>query len=174
MNIRIAQAGDESSIAQVIVQTWKAAYRGIVSDSFLDTMTTEKHEVLFRDHISQQSETILVLENEVGKIVGMVSGGRDRSGSCDCELVAIYILPGYQKKGYGSGLFRGLVEKHKKNQYRSMLIWTFQDNRDRGFYETLGGVVREEKTISFDGPDIPIVCYMWQDITALPGKSERG
>lgn len=167
MQIRTARVGDEKSIADVIVNTWKDAYRDIVPDSFINSLTTEKHEKLFRENIKNGTETILVLVNPKNQIIGVVCGGQDRSGIYDCELVAIYILPDYQKRGYGKWLFRELIEEHKKNQYRSMIIWTFRDNKDRQFYEILGGLVREEKNISFDGIEIAIVGYTWKDINEI-------
>lgn len=106
MRIRMAQPGDEQSIASVIIATWKVCYRGIVPNSFLDSLTTEKHEELFRNNIANKTETILVLENDKNQIVGMISGGQDRSKLYDCELVAIYILPDYQKKAMAKGCFK--------------------------------------------------------------------
>jgi len=167
MNIRTAQVGDEQSIAGVIIDTWKVAYRGIVPDSFLDSLTTEKHEELFRKNIPDKTETILVVENREKQVVGMVSGGADRLKIYDCELYAIYILPEYQKMGYGKWLFQQLIEEHKKNECKSMIIWTFRDNRDREFYEILGGLAREEKRRSFDGNEITLVGYTWQDINDI-------
>lgn len=167
MEIRNAKTGDERPIAEVIIHTWKESYRGIVPENFLSTLTAEKHVELFRNHILNQTETILVLENSQKEIVGMASGGQDRSGQYDCELVAIYILPEYQKKGFGRLLFKTLIEAHKENRYNSMIIWTFKDNRDRMFYENLGGIVCEEKTHAFDGKEIPIAGYVWKNINDI-------
>lgn len=167
MKIRIAKTGDERSIAAVIIDTWKVAYRRILPDDFLDSLTTEKHEELFRKNIAERQETIFVLENEKNDIVGVISGGKDRAGICDCELVAIYILPAYQKLGYGKQLFKALIDDYKQKQYQSMIIWAFKDNRDREFYSKLGGIVHEERSISFAGTDYAIVGYIWQDIHTI-------
>lgn len=167
MKIRIAQPGDELSIANVIIATWKACYRGIVPDNFLDSLTTEKHEELFRNNIASKTETILVLENDRNQIVGMVSGGQDRSKQYDCELVAIYILPEYQKKGHGKRLFQQLIQAHKQNQFKSMIVWTFRDNRDKEFYEKLGGRVSEETIYSFADKEVALVGYTWQGINKI-------
>lgn len=167
MKIRNAQPGDEQSIASVIITTWKACYRGIVPNSFLDSLTTEKHEELFRNNIANKSETILVLENDKNQIVGMVSGGQDRSKLYDCELVAIYILPDYQKKGHGKWLFQELIQAHRQHRFESMLVWTFRDNRDREFYEKMGGLVSEEKSYSFAGKELALVGYTWSNINKI-------
>ena len=167
MKIRNAQLGDEQSIAGVVVDTWKTAYRGILPDSYLESLTTEKHEEVFRKNIISKTETVLVLENQEKQIVGAVYGGQSRLGAYDCEMIALYILSNYQKKGYGKWLFQELVKEHKKNQYKSMLLWTFKENRDRKFYEKLGGLVREERPYSIDGNEIDIVGYTWQDINEI-------
>ncbi|MBP2657026.1 MAG: GCN5-related N-acetyltransferase [Firmicutes bacterium] len=167
MHIRTAQAGDEQHIADVIINTWKIAYRGIVPDCFLDSLTTEKHKKLFRENIANKAETIFVLENNNKQIVGVVSGGADRLGIYDCELVAIYVLPDYQKKGYGKLLFKKLIEEYKRNSFKSMIIWTFKDNKDRKFYEILGGTISEDESYSLGGSDVAIVAYTWQDINKI-------
>lgn len=167
MRIRKAKAGDEKGIAQVINLTWKDAYRGIVPAEFLNTMTTERHEEMFRENIRTNSEAIFVLEDGEREIVGMASGAQDRSRQYDCELVAIYILPAYQKKGLGKELFKEIIAEHRKNKYRSMIIWTLEQNKDRAFYEKLGGQVKARKTIVLDGQEMPLAGYVWEDISQI-------
>lgn len=167
MIIRNARTGEEQSIANVIINTWRAAYRGIIPDRFLDALTTGKHEALFKENIKSAPENIFVLENHEQQIVGMVFGGSDRSGAFDCELVAIYILPDYQKRGYGKKLFKALIERYKKQTYKSMLIWTFKDNKDQEFYKKLGGVVSKEMSYTFGEKNVPLVGYTWDNINDI-------
>ncbi|AEG61500.1 GNAT family N-acetyltransferase [Desulforamulus ruminis] len=163
MKIRYATVGDEKYIADVIINTWKVAYRGIVSDDFLLSLTPEKHEKLFKESLSKKIGTTLVLEDREGKIVGMASGGAERSGEFDCEIVALYILPGYQKKGYGKQLFKKLVQEFKANDFTSMIIWTFKANKDLQFYKRLGGVIKKETTHLIGEKEIPIVGFFWHN-----------
>lgn len=167
MLIRRAKTGDEKNIAGVIVNTWKYAYIGIVPDDFLMSLTTDKHEQLLKEHIKEQKETIILLENDDGKIIGMVSGGKDRSGAFDCEIVAIYILPEYQKKGYGKQLFKYIIEDHKNNNCRSMIVWTFKENKDQKFYEKLGGTIQKTSIHVIGDKEIPLVGYVWEDINRI-------
>jgi hypothetical protein len=64
-------------------------------------------------------------------------------------------------------VFKNLVEEHKRNGFKSMIIWTFRDNKDRNFYEILGGIISEEKSYNFGGSDIPIIAYTWKDISEI-------
>ena len=113
------------------------------------------------------TEIIEVLENDRGEIVGMASGAKDRSGKYDCELVAIYIRSEYRKLGYGKALVKKITEEHKKKGRRSMIIWTFEKNRDRRFYDGLGGKAVEKKYLTIGGKQIPAVGYVWPDIAEI-------
>lgn len=174
MKIRAAKPGDEKSIAQVIIDTWKDAYHGIVSQHFLDSLTTEKHEALLAQQIAQSTQIIYVMESEDDQILGMISGGADRSEKYDCEIVAIYIGRDYQKSGIGKRLFSECVNAFKTQGYKSMVIWTFENNNDRGFYDKMGGIVAEHKTYPIGNEDLPLVGYVWKDIDKIIPAKDLG
>ncbi len=165
MIIRRARIGDEQNIAKVIIYTWKDAYKSIVPDDFLADLTIDKHEQLFKEQIKE--ETFFVLENDDGNIIGMVSGGKDRSNAFDCEIVAIYILPEYQKMGYGRQLFKNIIKDHRANNHHSMIIWTFKENKDQKFYEKLGGSIQKTGMHLIGDKEIPIIGYVWDDINKI-------
>ena len=167
MRIRAGKVGDEKAIAQVIISTWKDSYKGIVSQSFLDSLTTEKHEVLFAQQLAQGTQIIHVLETDENIIVGMISGGVDSSGKYDCEIVAIYIENEYQKCGFGKRLFFENIKQYKDRGYKTMIIWTFEKNRDREFYERMGGKAIENQTCKVGNEDLPLVGFVWKDINKM-------
>ncbi len=167
MKIRAAKPGDENAVAQIIIDTWKDAYKGIVSQCFLDSLTTEKHEALLAQQIAQSTQIIYVLESEQNTIQGMISGGVDRSEKYDCEIVAIYIGRDYQKFGFGKRLFSACVNVFRAQGYKTMVIWTFASNKDRAFYDKMGGVVAEHKTYPIGNEDLPLVGYVWDDIEEI-------
>lgn len=162
MNIRAAKPGDEKSIAQVIIDTWKDAYQGIVSQDFLDSLTTEKHEALLTQQIAENTQIIYVMESEDDQILGMISGGVDRSEKYDCEIVAIYIGRDHQKCGIGKRLFSECVNAFRTRGYKTMIVWTFEDNKDRGFYDKMGGVVGEHTQHLIGDEELPLVGYVWK------------
>lgn len=167
MKIRTGKAGDEKSIAQVIINTWKDSYKGIISQSFLDSLTTEKHEALFEQQLTQNTHIIHVLETEGNRIVGMISGGRDTSGKYDCEIVAIYIENEYQKCGFGRRLFLENIRQYKHQGYKTMIIWTFETNKDRQFYERMGGIATENQTYNIGDEELLLVGFVWEDINKI-------
>lgn len=167
MNIRFGNKGDVKSIAQVIINTWKNSYKGIVSQSFLDSLTTEKHEALFEHQLTKNTHIIHVLETEKNRIVGMISGGVDPTGKYDCEIVAIYIENEYQRCGFGKHLFLENIKQYKKLGYKTMIVWTFENNKDRKFYEKMGGISTEKKSHIVGNEELPLVGFVWKDINVI-------
>ncbi len=51
MELRLATAADAPTIARVHLDSWRATYRGIVSDSFLQTRTYEQTEDRWREFL---------------------------------------------------------------------------------------------------------------------------
>ena len=48
-----------------------------------------------------------------------------------------------------------------------MILWAFEANAARGFYEVLGGAFVKADTIEIGGEELPVVSYGWRDLTAL-------
>ena len=167
MKIRKANLGDEIGIANVIVTTWKDAYKNIVSDEYLKNLSTDKYISIFKKNIAEKNETIFVLVDESGNIVGFSSGKKTDYPNFDCELVGIYIIPKYQKQGYGKSLFRSIVDNHLLNGYKRMVIWTFDRNKDKAFYTRLGGNPTEKKVLRIGDSDIPTIGFTWEDISRI-------
>jgi len=167
MIIREARAGDEKGMAAAVTAVWKEAYRGIVPDNFLNRMKPDRHEMIFWERIKDGKEFIAVLEDEAGEIAGMASGAKERYGRYDCELIAIYILPEYGRHGFGRQLFHTVTAHLAAQGFRSMIIWTFEKNRDRCFYDGLGGTPSETDSLLIAGKRIPTVGYVWKDVSMI-------
>ena len=105
MLIRRATLEDAAGIARVRVDTWRTAYRGIVPDEFLDTMSYEGNESRWAERlrdVDNQVHTFVAID-ESGQVVGFISGGpnRDNDPIYKGELHAIYILPSHHGRGIG-------------------------------------------------------------------------
>lgn len=170
--IRRATIQDAAGIAIVHIDTWRTAYRGIVSDKKLEKLSYERCEKHWRETIAdaQRDDCIFVAESD-GKIVGFSRGFAERSGKneYDAEIGAIYILSKYQRKGIGKKLIDAAARCLKNLGYRSVLIWVLKENHaSRAFYEALGGEMVLEKELAFDdGKTYDVVGYRWETIDEL-------
>ncbi|GAC1347915.1 MAG: GNAT family N-acetyltransferase [Ktedonobacteraceae bacterium] len=177
MLIRRATPEAAAGIARVRVDTWRAAYRGIVPDEFLDNMSYAGNESRWAERLSDVDNQVytFVAIDESGQIFGFVSGGpnRDNDPVYKSELYAIYILPSHHGLGIGRRLTVALVEKLLETGFDSMLLWVFTDNLARRFYEALGGQLIKSSQFELNGTNIDEVAYGWLDIRTLLKEQKR-
>ncbi len=104
---RKAKPEDDLEIAEISVQSWKFAYKGIMPDETLKSLDSQKRARERRDFLKENSlSTYICLES--GKPVGFVDFEICRDKDCDKnvgEIWAIYISPEYIGKRIGKELF---------------------------------------------------------------------
>ncbi|MCY0863742.1 MAG: GNAT family N-acetyltransferase [Sulfobacillus sp.] len=167
VHIRAATPDDYAGIAKVHVDSWRATYRGIIPDSFLDQLTYEGSESRWRQSATSLPPhyAMFVAETQppTNEIVGFANGGHVRASDAEFqgELYAIYLLPSYQRQGIGQQLFYQIVQHLTEHGYPSLLIWVLKDNPARFFYERLGGTVIREATINIGGQPLTELGYSW-------------
>ena len=165
MLIRKAELEDVKGIAKVHVDSWRTTYKGIVPDSFLENLSYEQREKVWKSGI--EANQVYIAEDEKGQIVGFASGGKERTGKYEAyigELYAIYLLEGQQGKGLGQKLFQLVVADLEEKQLHSMLIWALAENPACRFYEKLGGKKIDTAEIELDGNKLSEVAYGWDEL----------
>ena len=165
MLIREAKVEDAKGIAKVHVDSWRTTYKGIVPDSFLESLSYERREQIWTRGIEENK--VYIAEDKHGQIVGFASGGKERTGKYEAyigELYAIYLLEGQQGKGLGQKLFQSVVEDLKEKKLNSMLIWALAENPACRFYEKLGGKKIDTAKIEIDGKKLDEFAYGWIEL----------
>src|SRR5580698_9968194 len=101
MNIRQVVAADARGVATVHVRSWQSAYRGIVADAYLDSLSIDGRESVWRESIRRGTPEIWVAEID-SRVVGWTAFGpsRDQDARPETgELEAIYLLPSHWATG---------------------------------------------------------------------------
>ncbi|KAB2914614.1 MAG: GNAT family N-acetyltransferase [Dechloromonas sp.] len=140
--IRFATPADATRIAEVHVFTWRTAYRGILSDSFLESLSVEQRARGWKHGIEADPRLVLVAERD-SQIIGWISvgAGRDDDSKTEGEVYAIYVHPANWSHGIGRKLMeRGEDELWGRGVSR-IVLWVLEANRQaRQFYEALNYV----------------------------------
>ena len=155
--IRSAMPSERLSIGRVYSETWKAAYRGIVPDSFLDSLTEES----CAPHVIPE-KGLLICERS-GEIIGVVSFGpaRHTQNSKAGEVYSLYVFCQYWRAGAGRELFEAARRMLRTEGYDSLHIWTLTENRRaRQFYERMGMTGYAARTICIGGHDLSETGYI--------------
>jgi ribosomal protein S18 acetylase RimI-like enzyme len=142
LNIRRAQANDAPLLAQVHVDAWQVAYRGVVPDSFLERFTYQRREAAFRQALADNlEETYLVEEDDHALAILTIGACRDDDLDVTAtgEIWGIYITPAYWRKGIGTQLVQEAERMFQARSYREVVLWVLEDNTEaRRFYEAMG------------------------------------
>lgn len=143
MRVRSAKPADAAAIAAIEVLTWRQAYRGIVVDEFLETLTIEsQHERWMRRLAAPEGSWVVVAQDESGGISGYLAlarPGRDEDASTSAEVAALYVHPAHWREGIGGRLLRVALAELGRGDWQAVTVWVFEANaRALAFYESFG------------------------------------
>jgi ribosomal protein S18 acetylase RimI-like enzyme len=140
MIVRPAGPEDALGIATIHVEAWRAAYRGIVPDEYLRTLSIEQRHARWRQ-ILEAGESVLVAEDG-DKAVGWISAARSRdvdAPQSTGEIWAVYVDPGHWGKGIGRALCAAAEEELRRQGFTEVTLWVLKDNeRAQRFYVSTG------------------------------------
>jgi GNAT superfamily N-acetyltransferase len=146
ISIRAATTADARAIAEINVAGWRAAYRGLMPEEFLDSLSVEHRERAWRARLESAMDgrdAAWVAERDGGPIGYLVSGPpRDEdAGPGAAEIYAVYVRPDMWRSGAGRRLMETASAEWWRRGATSLLLWVLEGNgRARSFYEALGWV----------------------------------
>jgi GNAT superfamily N-acetyltransferase len=145
LHLRRALADDAPQLAQIHVDSWQAAYRGVVPDAFRQNFSYQRREAAFRQALESNAAETYLAREENGQPVGILTLGACRDPDLDVEakqtgeLWGIYLLPTHWRRGIGRKLVGWVESTLISRGYRDAVLWVLEDNQDaRRFYKAMG------------------------------------
>lgn len=186
MQLRRAQPNDALAVARVHVRSWQRAYRGLLPDSYLDSLDVEARAARydFSNPDPRQAQTILAVSGDASDdaILGlaMTSAARDLELSDYGELGALYVDPDYWGRGIGTTLIAAARDYLYGLGFRKAYLWLLAGNalgerfyRKDGWFpdgrsqtQTVNGVLRTELRYQRD--------LEGQDLLSVTGADRAG
>ena len=141
--IREAVPKDARAIAQIHVRAWQAAYRGQLTDDYLDGLSVDDRLEQHRRSLEEPRAgwTTWVADEGEGPIGFAVTGPSEDAdaGERTAEVYAIYLDPDRLGTGMGRRLFEHAVEDLRARGFDVATLWVLESNeRARRFYEAAG------------------------------------
>jgi GNAT superfamily N-acetyltransferase len=152
VRIREATLADARACAEVHVEGWRWAYRGLLPDDHLDRLSVEERERMWREGFAEPGQRVAWVAERDGRVVGFCVTGPSEDADADrgtAEVYAIYLRPEVVGTGVGRRLFAHAVDDLRRRGFRAATLWVLEANeRARRFYERAGwrpdGAVNEE------------------------------
>ncbi len=177
MKIREADPNkDTDAIAHIHIEGWKSAYGGIINQNYLDSLSVSERADKWKIWLADEESSVDIAFVD-DKPVGFVSYGRLRTpppGQSAIrplytgEIMALYILPDYWRRGAGTALLKQACVKLKDFKHQSLCLWVLDKNsRACIFYEKMGGTRIGKQFIEVGGTRVKEVCYGWRNTAEI-------
>lgn len=118
LSIREADKGDVEQMSRVVCETWKDAFADLVTKSDMDNFADFVHQQnRFEQRLKDREFVYVLLCDGQVSAVCTASFCRDRDLFDACMIDQLYVLPEFQRKGFG----------------RKLLFYTLRSMRGKGF-----------------------------------------
>lgn len=170
IEIRTGRTADVFAIGRVLVETWRATFRGLLDDAYLDRLSPAEQAVR---HMGRRSAEgvghFVAIDSRSGTLVGFVNYGPARFAAPTPvgEIYALYVLPAYQGRGIGGELVRAVARRMVEGGTVTLFAWVLSTNPNRAFYERLGAAPVQTGTITLGSRHYDQVAYAWRDLHLL-------
>jgi ribosomal protein S18 acetylase RimI-like enzyme len=136
-SVRRATAADARAIAEIQVETWRAAYVGVMPQETLDALDVDQRTGAWSQWIAADWSAQFLAERD-GEAIGFVSAGPSRLEEGTGEIYAIYVRPQAWDTGSGRALMDAAAS-WLAERYSEAVLWVAEENpRARRFYERYG------------------------------------
>lgn len=115
---------DIPSVADIQVNGWKRAYKGIIDDAILNAMNKEEKIESFKMNYQKNGFIVAELENKVVGFCRYIDNNEFTPDmqDIDCEITALYVKPNLKYNGIGTKLFQFVTNEFKSKNKTTMIL----------------------------------------------------
>ena len=161
-NIRDIKKEDIPQVVDMQISGWRAAYKGMIDDEYLENMNVEK-KIKMREKDYKETRFIVAEINNEIVVFCRYTDNMEKTletPEVDCELRALYVKPEVKHNGIGKKMFQYAVNEFKNMGKTKMVLWCLKDNvLARKFYEKMGGKIIKERLIHIGNRDYEEVAF---------------
>ena len=138
MNIVSITPALASAASHLYATAWKAAYRGMIPQEYLDQLSPERWTPLLGQSSPDQQD-FLLLENGQPAAVSSICAARDPSMQGWGEIISLYVHPDRFRRGYGRALLQHDLRQLAGMGFSRVYLWVLEENlRAQSFYRAMG------------------------------------
>ena len=143
--VRPATLLDAKAIADIHVSASRAAYRGLLSDDQINTVSADKRQAYWREAIDFNEPQVYVALDD-GEVVGFVGFDRSRDQGTPPttgEIWAIYVATSHWGRGVGLALWDAARDGLLEEGCNKVTLWVPLGNERALRFHELAGFKRE-------------------------------
>jgi GNAT superfamily N-acetyltransferase len=165
LSLRAATIADAALIASIHTTSWRATYRGLLPDAFLDGEVAQERADWWQARMrapggERRIVLIAVLDD---KPIGFVCVERQPESAWGVLLDNLHALPGYQGIGVGKLLMRAAKDWARTQGETQLHLYVLEGNMPAiGFYERQGWQFAGAEPDRMGGVDITALRYVYR------------
>jgi GNAT superfamily N-acetyltransferase len=148
---------DAHAIGALHLASWQTAYRGLLADSYLDSLDAAERIEWWRARFRLQETTVFVDVND-DRLLGFCAVGPSPDDDADAAtwLIAnLHVAPDLKRSGIGGTLFDQAVALARDHGARLVTLWVLEGNdAARRFYEKKAMTLDGGRQTREHGPDV--------------------
>ena len=166
---RPARAQDLDAICALHVASWRRAYRGMVSDDFLDAPVVEV--LAKRWAVLPGADWIVDCIWQGEALLGFISVDRAHQGGPYVDN--LHVAHRAQGQGIGRALMAGTAAQLLNEGHDTLWLTVIRENHPtRAFYRRIGGVEGPDYPERLYGEPIHALPVRWNDLPALAATEQ--
>ncbi|SDU70663.1 GNAT family N-acetyltransferase [Jiangella alkaliphila] len=166
----LAADDDAAAVADLQAQSWRATYRGILPDDFLDGDLVAERRAKWTRRFADRAGMLTVLARDAdGAVAGFAHSVLDDDAEWGTLLDNLHVRPGLKRQGIGRRLLAETAARLRVIVPGSrMYLWVIEANEAaRRFYAAVGGEEAGRDVWDEHGPEVPIVRMGWRSLDSL-------
>ena len=168
---------DADAIAAAHAESWRATYRGILSDAYLDGPIDKERRRLWRKRFADASPPLTVVGYEGETLAGFACAFVKDDARWGTRIDNLHVLPAFKRRGLATQLMRVLAGRiDAVAPDTPVYLWVYEVNHAaRAAYESLGGRLTEHGSrTGADGTDAPALRYTWTSPAEIGANTDAG
>ena len=164
--IRDATAEDSKAIADLHADSWRSAYRGVLTNNYLENHVRQERLAFWQERfLGKDQKPMFVILGETGDaVVGFICLFPEQDAIFGSFIDNLHVTPQLTGHGIGRLLLSEVAQRLLKDGSRGGLyLWVIEQNiRARRFYERAGATVAGSAVnLMPDGQQVVAVRCYW-------------
>ena len=164
MEIRkVRESDDFESIGNIYARSWQAAYRGIVPQDYLESLSGARWSSVLS---TSRYDAYVIIEDNRYIGTSSVCPARDEELRGWGEIISIYLLPEYFGKGYAKPLLKTAMDDLLSKGFQDIYLWVLDENRRAQKFYTKNNFVKssDRKQIEIGGKELTEIRYNYHAV----------
>lgn len=175
-SLRPMRTDDAEAVATLHAMSWRSAYRGMLTDDFLDNHVAADRHALWRDRLLGPAAAPafgVVAEDDAGQLIGFAYVLLQHDPVWGTLIDNLHVHPDHKGGGIGRRLLQAVARELGPAHTQPAFLWVLDANEPaKRFYARMGAEFAERSmSPEFGGRSLPEWRCVWRDASTLLGHA---